>query len=92
MLLCDFLSNMAEMFIRNGGHFAASEDITQLAIIALCRAALICCILLGFELYKSLLNKDVYKRQLVSAVNYVPNRRLWDAAPHKKLILRHISF
>ncbi len=63
MLLCDFLSNMAEMFIRNGGHFAASEDITQLAIIALCRAALICCILLGFELYKSLLNKEEHEER-----------------------------
>lgn len=63
MVLCDFLSNMAEMFFRYGGHLASSDDITGLALVALGRSALICCLLLGFELYKSLLAREEHEER-----------------------------
>ena len=69
LMLCDFCSNMVEMFLRNGGHIAGSSDISYLALIAVCRSAVITCILVGMSVYRSLLTRkeheERYKKLLI---------------------------
>ena len=57
------------MFLRNGGHIAGSSDISYLALIAVCRSAVITCILVGMSVYRSLLTRkeheERYKKLLI---------------------------
>lgn len=69
--LCDFLSNMVEMLVRNGGHLAEWPVIQGLLFIALGRTAVILAVIICLDSYKSLLSKEEheerYKKLMIMA-------------------------
>ena len=63
LVICDFCSNMAEMFLRYDGHLASERDMAGLAMVALARSAIICGLLLCLELYRNLLSKEEHEER-----------------------------
>ncbi|MGF6376890.1 two-component system sensor histidine kinase YcbA [Clostridiales Family XIII bacterium PM5-7] len=70
MLCCDFLSNMVEMLLRNGG-LAPMTEIKTLFFIAIGRATVVWFAIICMEAYRSLLaeeeHEERYKKLLIMA-------------------------
>lgn len=71
IVLCDFLSNMVEMMVRNGGRLASYEVIRGLFLIAAGRTVVILAVIICIGSYKSLLSKEDheerYKKLMIMA-------------------------
>lgn len=63
IVICDFCSNMTELFLRYGGHLASDRDMAGIAMVALARSAIICGLLLSLEFYRSLLSKEEHEER-----------------------------